>query len=186
MKTKTQRGYTLLEIALVVSLIAVLSGLATAGYSRYADRARVEQTRTVAISLMDLMQQRLKTGQGVGVEALAAGDAVPTQWLRGATGSFSIVGPLNSTMVPATGTVDVAPSNQTVQITINGLSPAQCTTLATNIETNSDELGVLDGATLTIVKRRGATTNVVFTAAAANTACQTNTNTKGLRVERKV
>jgi type IV fimbrial biogenesis protein FimT len=115
------RGYTLIEVLVVIALIAILSGLAAPSFSRLIAQQR---GKTIAselfMALTKTRSEALKRNLSVNLSAKAGG------WGDG----WQILDPGNSTKIledrgPATGAVVTGPSNPTnVTFTPSGRLPA--------------------------------------------------------------
>lgn len=96
-----QRGFTLLEVMITVTIVAILAATATFGYGHYAERANRTEAKSV---LMDLAQrlERHYTDEGT-----YDGFTVPNSLAQVPTGEGR----------NATYSIDVSTSNQSFSIT---------------------------------------------------------------------
>lgn len=62
--SKSQRGFTLIELMIVVVIVAILATLSAAGYGMYMDRARVAKTIGDIGEIHIALQKYLLTGPG--------------------------------------------------------------------------------------------------------------------------
>ncbi|AOW15155.1 prepilin-type N-terminal cleavage/methylation domain-containing protein [Hydrogenophaga crassostreae] len=73
MKRSMQKGFTLIELMIVVAIIGILAAVALPAYQDYAVRAKVSEAVIAASSVKGVMSEAFQTG-GIGaMDAAAAG-----------------------------------------------------------------------------------------------------------------
>lgn len=105
-----QHGFSLLEIMIVVTIVAILAATATMGYGRYVQRANRSEAKSVLVDLAQRLE-RYYTDQGTydGFSAPTALRRVPAETSR--TQLYAVSVATND----QTFTVTAAPRNQQLE-----------------------------------------------------------------------
>jgi len=98
MFNKMQKGFTLIELMIVVAIIGILAAIAIPAYQDYTIRAKVTEGLNLADSAKTAVAESFQSGGTVGLAAAAASwntAYVPTKYvtgvvIAGATGVISI------------------------------------------------------------------------------------------------
>jgi type IV pilus assembly protein PilA len=131
MKTM-QKGFTLIELMIVVAIIGILAAVALPAYQDYTIRAKVSELLLAASSARTAIAEKFQTdpssqtSAGVGVSIPAVGK-IDTATVD-AGGTIVVTGSTASSSVGATVTVTMTPSFSTATGTITWLcsgSPAK-------------------------------------------------------------
>ncbi len=113
MLKQTQKGFTLIELMIVVAIIGILAAVAIPAYSDYTTRAKM----TEVIGMMEpaklaVAETASSLGSLASVTAANNGYAFPgaTQYVSGITVSAAGVVAATSTVPNATGTISLTPT----------------------------------------------------------------------------
>jgi type IV pilus assembly protein PilA len=73
MKTNAQKGFTLIELMIVVAIIGILAAVALPAYQTYSDRARFAEATLAATPLKSAISVAVQTKNPANLAALAPG-----------------------------------------------------------------------------------------------------------------
>ena len=102
-----QKGFTLIELMIVVAIIGILAAVALPAYQDYTVRARVTEGLNLAASAKTAVAENAAQGSG-----LSSGWTVPT-----ATDNV-----LSLAIAPTTGVIDIRYTTRVAAATANGLA----------------------------------------------------------------
>lgn len=118
---KNQKGFTLIELMIVVAIIAILAAIALPAYQDYTIRSRVSELAVMASSMKATVAENIANNGGVlpanacaGVGATAATTNMASITCAGATGAITATGDATRTRgtiltyTPAVGAIDSA------------------------------------------------------------------------------
>ncbi len=134
MKRSIQKGFTLIELMIVVAIIGILAAVALPAYQDYTIRAKVTEGLALANPLKIIVTENAANGAAAATGGLFTGMAVdtatpPALCVTGATCVFNVttasapLTPIVQTLTgaTATGTITVAYTTQVVPAASNSL-----------------------------------------------------------------
>lgn len=95
MKKQVQKGFTLIELMIVVAIIGILAAVALPAYQDYTVRAKMSEAMTIASACKASVAEFIQTNGSFPANAAAAGCNATTKYVGGvavtaATGAISI------------------------------------------------------------------------------------------------
>ena len=109
MKRSMQKGFTLIELMIVVAIIGILAAVALPAYQDYTVRAKVSEVMLAASSA--------KTAVSEGAAALNALPAASSVDIQSQSSKYVSAVTWNGTKVTATGQGDTAFAGSTIEMT---------------------------------------------------------------------
>jgi type IV pilus assembly protein PilE len=140
--TRTERGFTLIELFIVVMIIGVLAAIAYPGYAEYTRGARRAEARAAIMQIIQLQERRFT--QNNAYQASFPGTPAPAGWetkVGNPTNPF-----YNITWVTTVG-VAPTPSVVTVRATpASAFSDAKCNIFQMDTLGNKTVVGAAESA----------------------------------------
>ncbi len=136
MKRTLQKGFTLIELMIVVAIIGILAAVALPAYQDYTVRARVSEVILAASSCRTAVTEAIQTSPTVNATSAVTGacNVTPTRMVSGAALDLA-TGAITVTATSAVGgTVTDAANNQIV------LTPLTSTGATFNITTQGGQV----------------------------------------------
>jgi type IV pilus assembly protein PilA len=163
MKRFAQKGFTLIELMIVVAIIGILAAVALPAYQDYAVRAKVSEGVIAASSAKSVLSEAFQTG---GVTALnAAGTGINETPIAEKASKYVV-----------NYCVDVAPAATCAAIPATGSGPWQINVAIAATAANGIPTGLNANELRFLPRVQNATPNSA-TAGAVDWACASSTNT---------
>jgi len=133
MKQKAQKGFTLIELMIVVAIIGILAAVAIPAYSDYTAKAKVSEVSSLSGPARQAIAQAFNEGtlKGANQEALGlpAADKITSKYVKTVTAAGDATdGTKGTVTVELQGTSNAAIDGKTVVYNIACVEGAQCTT----------------------------------------------------------
>ena len=116
MMKQVQKGFTLIELMIVVAIIGILAAVALPAYQDYTIRAKVSELMLAASSARTCVTEAAQTNGGVVPATVASDCSIAaigkvTSANVGASGVITVLGTTASTSVGAAVTVTLSPTS---------------------------------------------------------------------------
>jgi len=137
MTRSRNRGFTLIEVMVVVAIVAILAAVAVPSYRDYVRRSQVQEATTFLSDYQIKMEQFYQDNRSYGNGGCAAGGAVATSWsfpstakyfTYTCTGSNANAQGFQGFVITATGLTTQGSNGHTYTLTNNGGTVARQTT----------------------------------------------------------
>lgn len=139
MRKTLQKGFTLIELMIVVAIIGILAAVALPAYQDYTARAKVSELLLAGSSARTAITEAAQnlndvTGAGSGIEAPGAGPKIETATisangvitLTGASAAFSGVGTAVSVVLTPSWNTTSKTAVWTCTVTPTNIEPSNC------------------------------------------------------------
>lgn len=96
-RTKSQNGFTLIELMIVVAIIGVLASVGLPAYTSYTERSRFSEVILATSPYKTALTLGIQSGRVTALAGVNAGSmgippaATPTQWLASATVTDGVI-----------------------------------------------------------------------------------------------
>ncbi|MDP1665831.1 MAG: prepilin-type N-terminal cleavage/methylation domain-containing protein [Methylobacter sp.] len=102
---KTQQGFTLIELMIVVAIIGILASIALPAYSQYTKKARYTEIVMAATAPKSAVELCVQTQAIAGVAITGCGGGS-----NGVPADLTVLGNINSVTTADNGTITVSPT----------------------------------------------------------------------------
>ncbi|MGB0964761.1 MAG: pilin [Litorivicinus sp.] len=132
---KMQKGFTLIELMIVVAIVGILAAVAIPAYSDYTTRAKVSEGLALAQGMKTTLAENISMGNTVTDGVTAVGAVGNVTSISVASGATATAGEIEITMADPSGLridLDYAVTNGVISWTCeapdanHGVVPADC------------------------------------------------------------